>query len=38
MDEADVDISSLPEKERNYVKTAQVLMGKSLFSSSWLEV
>jgi 5-methyltetrahydrofolate corrinoid/iron sulfur protein methyltransferase len=38
MDEEDMDISSLPEKERNYVKTTQVLMGRSLFSSSWLEV
>lgn len=38
MDDEDIDLSSLSEKERHYVKTAQVLMGKSLFSSSWLEV
>lgn len=38
MDGEDIDPTSLPEKERCYVKTAQVLMGRSLFSSSWLEV
>jgi len=38
MDEEDMDISALPQKELEYVKTAQVLMGKSLYSHSWLEV
>jgi 5-methyltetrahydrofolate corrinoid/iron sulfur protein methyltransferase len=38
MDEEDMDISSLPQKELEYVKTTQVLMGKSLYSHSWLEV
>jgi 5-methyltetrahydrofolate corrinoid/iron sulfur protein methyltransferase len=38
MDAEDIDVSALSEKERQYVKTAEVLMGKSLFSSSWLEV
>lgn len=38
MDAEDIDVSSLSEKEREYVKTAEVLMGRSLFSSSWLEV
>jgi cobalamin-dependent methionine synthase I len=38
MDEEDMDISALPQKEIEYVKTAQVLMGKSLYSHSWLEV
>jgi len=38
MDGEDIDVSSLSEKERQYVKTAEVLMGRSLFSSSWLEV
>jgi 5-methyltetrahydrofolate corrinoid/iron sulfur protein methyltransferase len=38
MDAEDIDVSSLSEKERQYVKTAEVLMGRSLFSSSWLEV
>ncbi len=38
MDGEDIDVSSLSEKGRQYVKTAEVLMGRSLFSSSWLEV
>ena len=38
MDEDDMDISSLSQQEVEYVKTAQVLMGKSLYSHSWLEV
>ncbi|MGO9313685.1 MAG: dihydropteroate synthase [Syntrophobacteraceae bacterium] len=38
MDAEAIDVSSLSEKERQYVKTAEVLMGRSLFSSSWLEV
>lgn len=38
MDEEDMDISSLPQKELEYVKTTQVLMGKTLYSHSWLEV
>ena len=38
MDEEDMDISTLPQKELEYAKTAQVLMGKSLYSHSWLEV
>lgn len=38
MDEDDIDVSSLSQKEIEYVKTAQVLMGKSLYSHSWLEV
>jgi len=38
MDAEDIDVSSLSDKERQYVKTAEVLMGRSLFSSSWLEV
>lgn len=38
MDAEDIDVSSLSEMERQYVKTAEVLMGRSLFSSSWLEV
>ena len=38
MDEDDMDISALSQKEVEYVKTAQVLMGKSLYSHSWLEV
>lgn len=38
MDEADMDLSALSQKELEYVKTTQVLMGKSLYSHSWLEV
>jgi 5-methyltetrahydrofolate corrinoid/iron sulfur protein methyltransferase len=38
MDEEDMDISSLSQNEIEYVKTTQVLMGKSLYSHSWLEV
>jgi 5-methyltetrahydrofolate corrinoid/iron sulfur protein methyltransferase len=38
MDEDDIDFSSLSQKEVEYVKTTQVLMGKSLYSHSWLEV
>ena len=38
MDDEDIDITSLPQKEQEYVKTTQVLMGKSLYSHSWLEV
>lgn len=38
MDEDDMDISSLSQKELEYVKTTHVLMGKSLYSHSWLEV
>jgi len=38
MNENDIDLSSLSRKEVEYVKTTQVLMGKSLYSHSWLEV
>jgi 5-methyltetrahydrofolate corrinoid/iron sulfur protein methyltransferase len=33
-----VDISSLPKQQQDYVKTVNVLMGKSLYSDSWLEL
>ncbi|MDO9124067.1 MAG: dihydropteroate synthase [Deltaproteobacteria bacterium] len=36
MDE-EVDTSNLPKKEADIVKTVNVLMGKSLYSHSWLE-
>jgi hypothetical protein len=36
MDE-DVDISGLSKKEVEVVKTVNVLLGKSLYSHSWLE-
>jgi 5-methyltetrahydrofolate corrinoid/iron sulfur protein methyltransferase len=31
------ELSRLPEKERDYVKTARVLMGDTLYSHAWLE-
>jgi len=38
MDEEDIDIAPLSQSEQEYVKTTHVLMGKSLYSHSWLEV
>ena len=38
MDEEDMDLSGLSQKELEYAKTAQVLMGRTLYSSSWLEL
>jgi cobalamin-dependent methionine synthase I len=32
-----VDLTSLPEREINYVKTARALMGDILYSHAWLE-
>ena len=37
MDGEDVDLSSLSAKQRDYAKTAQVLLAKTLYSHSWLE-
>jgi len=37
MDGEPVDAEVLPEKEKNYVKTARVLMGDALYSNAWLE-
>lgn len=37
MDGETVDADALPEKEKNYVKTARVLMGDTLYSHAWLE-
>lgn len=37
MDGEDVDPASLPPKERDYAKTAKVLMGETLYSHTWLE-
>ena len=34
----EVDIGSLPKQQQDYVKTVNVLMGKSLYSDSWLEL
>jgi 5-methyltetrahydrofolate corrinoid/iron sulfur protein methyltransferase len=37
MDGEDVDLSALSPKEVDYVKTAKVLMGETLYSDAWLE-
>lgn len=37
MDGEDIDLSSLSQKEVDYVKTAKVLMGETLYSDAWLE-
>lgn len=37
MDGEDIDLSPLSQEEINYVKTAKVLMGETLYSDAWLE-
>lgn len=37
MDGEDIDMASLSPQERDYVKTTAVIMGKVLYSHSWLE-
>ena len=38
MDGEDVGMDSLPKEMQDYVKTAKVILGHTLFSDSWLEV
>jgi 5-methyltetrahydrofolate corrinoid/iron sulfur protein methyltransferase len=38
MDGQAVDLNSLTKEMQNYVKTARVLMGESLYSASWLDI
>ena len=38
MDSEDIDIASLSKELQDYVKTARVIMGQSLYSDSWLEL
>jgi 5-methyltetrahydrofolate corrinoid/iron sulfur protein methyltransferase len=38
MDGEEIDLSKLSEEEVNYVKTTNVLMGRSLYSHSWLRI
>ncbi len=38
MDGDAIDMSSLSKEESDYVKTAEVLIGKSLYSDSWLDL
>jgi len=33
-----IDLSKLSKEEADYVKTAKVLLGESLYSDSWLEI
>jgi hypothetical protein len=37
MDGEAIDVSSLPQKEQDYVKTTKVLMAETLYSHAWLE-
>ena len=37
MDGGDVDFSTISRKQVEYVKTAKVLMGETLYSDAWLE-
>jgi len=37
MDGQPIDMAALNETERNYVKTARVLLGETLYSHAWLE-
>ena len=37
MDGEDIDLSVLSQRELEYVKTAKVLMGETLYSDAWLE-
>ncbi len=37
MDGEAIDTASLPQREQDYVKTARVLMGETLYSHAWLE-
>ena len=37
IDGEDIDLASLSQKEVEYVKTAKVLMGETLYSDAWLE-
>jgi 5-methyltetrahydrofolate corrinoid/iron sulfur protein methyltransferase len=37
MDGEDIDLTSLSQKEVEYVKTARVLIGATLYSNAWLE-
>ena len=38
MDGEDVDTAKLSPKEVDYVKTAKVLLGQTLYSDSWLQL
>jgi 5-methyltetrahydrofolate corrinoid/iron sulfur protein methyltransferase len=38
MNDEPIDMSSLSKEEVDYVKTAKVLLGQSLYSDSWLDL
>jgi len=38
MDGEEIDLKSLTKEEADYVRTAKVLVGKTLYSDSWLEL
>jgi len=38
MDEEEIDVGSLSKEMQDYVKTARVILGHSLYSDSWLEL
>jgi 5-methyltetrahydrofolate corrinoid/iron sulfur protein methyltransferase len=38
MDDEEMDMNSLPKELRDYAKTARILLKKSLYSDSWLEL
>jgi 5-methyltetrahydrofolate corrinoid/iron sulfur protein methyltransferase len=38
MDGESVDVGSLSKELQDYVKTARVILGRSLYSDSWLEL
>ena len=38
MDGEEIDVKSLPKEEADYVKTTRVLIAKTLYSDSWLEL
>jgi 5-methyltetrahydrofolate corrinoid/iron sulfur protein methyltransferase len=38
VDSQDLDTTNLSKEEKDYVKTASVLLGRSLYSDSWLEL
>lgn len=38
MDGESIDVSALSKEEADYVKTAKILLGRTLYSDSWLEL
>ena len=38
MDGESIDMSALSREEADYVKTAKILLGHTLYSDSWLEL